>query len=488
MKIALAVQLDLVTENKKTDDWLIKRALENLGVEVDIINWRDKKIDLKQYDSIIVASTWNLHKNPQEFLAWIKECDSDRRRLINAAELLRIGMNKDEYLTLLLDKFGFIYSKHGSITPSVFIKDNDTSFTAKITELKAAHPTIWAEDIVMKPIISADGDDTYRFTADETLICKDRKRYRPFSEADSILNSLLAIKGSRGVIIQPFIPSVDKSGEYQLVFIGGKFSHATVKPKGFKNNNTTDRVPIEPVNLPNGMHEFANNIMRHLQEIHPDGLTRLRLDFFAGDNGPILCEAEMVEPNTNIRRLSTAQQKDVIKKYAAEIFSRTEQLQAIAKLKEILGDKSERYMSLIKNQKFFKAILKLHEAKDSILAQLANEPLLINKARISFPNYFKKCLDALISFEAIETPTKQDKEKLLKSFNDAINDFTPDVLSYGKNSILATLNSIIKFVVELFTRKPATNLFFSRISPKDKLKATHQDLNLTEEIPTTRKS
>ena len=72
MKIALAVQLDLVTENKKTDDWLIKRALENLGVEVDIINWRDKKIDLKQYDSIIVASTWNLHKNPQEFLTGLE--------------------------------------------------------------------------------------------------------------------------------------------------------------------------------------------------------------------------------------------------------------------------------------------------------------------------------------------------------------------------------------------------------------------------------
>jgi len=483
MKIALAVQYNLTTQNESTDDWLIKKSLEELGVEVDIINWRDKSIDLKQYDSIMVASTWNLHKYPQEFLEWIETCDSDKKRLINAADLLRIGMNKDEYLTLLLNEFGFIYSEQGSVTPSEFIKDNDFSLTTKIELLKAKYPAIWAGDIVLKPIISADGDDTYRFTTDQQLISKDKNRYKPFSAADSIMKDLITRKDSRGVIIQPFIPSVEKYGEYQLVFIGGNFSHATVKPKGFKNNNTNERQPVAPKDLPKCMYEFANKISQFLQGIYPDGLSRLRLDFFAGDNGPILCEAEMVEPNTNIRRLAAKQQKEVIKKYAAEIFSRTEQLQAIAKLNEILGNESDRYNSLTKNRKFCHAILKLHDAKNKILVQLVNEPILNDKAKKSFPSYFKKCLDALVIFEAIKSPTRRNKLQLLKSLNVAIEDFTPDVQSYGKNSVLMILNYVIKFFVELFTRRHFTNLFFAEASPRDKLEATHQDINLAKESP-----
>jgi glutathione synthase/RimK-type ligase-like ATP-grasp enzyme len=141
-----------------------------------------------------------------------------------------------------------------------FIKDNDFSLTKKIELLKAKYPSIWAGDIVLKPIISADGDDTYRFTTDQQLISKDKNRYKPFSAADSIMKDLITRKDSRGVIIQPFIPSVEKSGEYQLVFIGGNFSHATVKPKGFKNNNTNERQPVSPEALPKCMYEFANKI------------------------------------------------------------------------------------------------------------------------------------------------------------------------------------------------------------------------------------
>ena len=77
MKIAIAVQHDLTKPNISSNDWLIKPELEKLGMEVDVIDWRDSQVDLNKYDSIFVSSVWNAADYYTEFLAWIHSCEKN---------------------------------------------------------------------------------------------------------------------------------------------------------------------------------------------------------------------------------------------------------------------------------------------------------------------------------------------------------------------------------------------------------------------------
>lgn len=503
MKIAIAVKKGLTSPTNATDDWLLKSALESRGIQVDVIDWRDNTINLTQYDAIIVTSTWNASSFPDEFLAWIDRCDEGRKRLINSAEILKLSLNKDQYLNLLLEQFGATDSPKGSITPSIFIKPDEKkpSFTEQLTALKKSNP-VWSHDIVIKPIISADGHNTYIFTDNPVLLKKNPKIYRVFSQAEHYITELLKLKGTRGIIIQPFIPAVEKSGEYQLVFIDEQFSHATVKPKGFKNNNTITRTTIPVDELPAGMLAFAQNIMSFYFRKYPDSITRTRLDFFAGDKGPILCEAEMVEPNTNIQRLASAEQDFIIEKYAISIINRTLQLNAMAVLQDIFKKDSTDYLPLTKRPELYPAIMKIYDTHHDILANLANAKAKHKLAITHAPMYLHACFDALNTFAKMNYPQEQDKTLLIESLEQAKDRYSKSVLSQDQSTMSKIIRWMLKGVVNFIAsltlgaahyinyQKTGTAIFFANTTSDNKLKQAHHELKKELEnnsIITTRK-
>lgn len=504
MKIAIAVKKGLTSPTNATDDWLLKSALESHGIQVDVIDWQDDAINLTQYDAIVVTSTWNASSFPDEFLAWIDRCDEGRKRLINSAEILKLSLNKDQYLNLLLEQFGATDSPEGSITPSIFIKPGDKrpSFTEQLTALKEADP-VWSHDIVIKPIISADGNNTYIFTDNPILLKKNPKMYRAFSQAEQCIHELLTPKGTRGIIIQPFIPAVEKSGEYQLVFIDEQFSHATVKPRGFKNNDTVTRTTVPIDELPAGMLAFAQNIMSFYFRNYPDSITRTRLDFFAGDKGPILCEAEMVEPNTNIRRLASSEQNLVIEKYTTSIINHTLQLNAMAVLEDIFKKDSTDYLPLTKRPELYPSIMKIYHTHHDILSNLANAKAKHKLAMTHAPTYLKACFDALNTFAKMNYPQEQDKKLLIESLEQAKARYSKSVLSQDQSTVSKLMRWMLKGVVNFIAsltlgaahyinyQKTGTATFFANTASDNKLKQSHHELKKELEnnsILTTRKS
>jgi O-ureido-D-serine cyclo-ligase len=341
MKIAIASCQTLVSENCIYEDKLLKAALEQLGAEVYILDWRTIKKDLSHsFDAIAITTTWDLHLYPEEFEQWLLVCESDgKKRLINDKEIIRLGVRKERYLSQLLQKFGAIDSAEGSITPSVFVDRNDKKYrglstTEILAQVREENPTLWLNDMVIKPITSADSEHTYRLTSDEALIVKDKEKYCAFDDAEKVLEEILSTECSNGAIIQPFVNGVEKTGEFQLIFICGKFSHAVVKPPGFKEAHLVTQMSlmkqVHQQDLPTGMFDFASRVLAFFAEQYPQHpITRARIDLFCGKYGPVLCEAEIIEPSLNISCLHESEHMMVATRFAQAIYNRIHQFKLI---------------------------------------------------------------------------------------------------------------------------------------------------------------
>ena len=92
-------------------------------------------------------------------------------------------------------------------------------------------PTLWAgsltvdslsgfqnelgtDEIVVKPVVGANGQDAFRVSPGDT-----RNR----------LDDIAALFSGRDCMIQPFMPNIISEGEYSLFFFGGEYSHAILK-------------------------------------------------------------------------------------------------------------------------------------------------------------------------------------------------------------------------------------------------------------------
>ncbi|MHC4994750.1 MAG: ATP-grasp domain-containing protein, partial [Planctomycetota bacterium] len=103
-----------------------------------------------------------------------------------------------------------------AIVPSVFRQRFDAPAAA---DLFTGHT---CDEIVIKPCVSANADDTFRLNAERF---HDRQ------------DELSALFDHRPHLMQPFVPSVVQQGEYSLFYFNGLFSHCvlkTPKPSDFR--------------------------------------------------------------------------------------------------------------------------------------------------------------------------------------------------------------------------------------------------------------
>lgn len=345
-KLAIAVCSKILsymqTERRNSlDDAILKDTFHALpdakSIEVELVDWKDETVNFRQFDAILVTSTWDLHKASDQFMQWLDYCEGDgKKRLINDIEVLKLGVKKHAYLQLLINKFGQDESSAGCIIPTFFVNVDEktqtqASFSTLINMLKKMNPNVWSHDIVIKPNTSADGENTFIVTHDEKKAKSNPLNYRLFKEMDTTFEEMKSNEKHNGLMIQPLMQAVEKNGEYQLVFFDNQFSHATVKPAGFKNSSPLGRTPVAPEALPKNMLMFAKNIMTHLAAKFPRKITRARIDLFAGDKGPILCEVELVEPNTNLNRLDKVEQVSAATQFVKKVILQMNHMEMISR-------------------------------------------------------------------------------------------------------------------------------------------------------------
>ncbi len=256
------------------DDRLLLKALAECGVEAQPAVWTDPSFDWSSCDAVVIRSCWDYHLKPEEFLRWITALETAHVPIFNSATLIRWNANK------------------------TYLRDLEARGTATV-------PTLWPElgapldlrqqlleigwgKAVIKPRISATAYRTQLVTADD---------------ADSIQELFGDLCNGAGVMVQEFMDSVIKEGEWSLIFFGGEFSHAVLKRPGtgdFRVQNDfggTSRI-ADP---PGCVLESASRILASV-----DPSVYARVDGVVETDQFLLMELELIEPALFLESHATA--------------------------------------------------------------------------------------------------------------------------------------------------------------------------------------
>lgn len=256
-KIAVATY-DKLPDLTFNDQLLIPIFREN-GYTVSPEIWDNSEVDWRSFDIVLIRSTWDYYLKPVEFKNWISQFINSKTRLINSAEMVLKNSHKF-YLKELANK-------GVSIIPTIF-----SSEKIELEKLK-----MW-EKIVIKPAVSAGSHETEIF------------------EVNMLTQEVLDNKTRTGDwLVQPFLEEIKDAGEISMLFFGGNFSHAIQKvPKSgdfrVQKQFGAQYLKFEPSTT---LLSIAKNIV----EIAGKESVYARIDGVMTQNGFLLMEVEMIEPD-----------------------------------------------------------------------------------------------------------------------------------------------------------------------------------------------
>lgn len=258
--------MDNLDEFEVYDELLIE-PLSKRGWSVDMISWRDRQADWNMYEAVIIRSPWDYQQDAKRFMNVLEEIDESTARLENALNLVKWNIDK-QYLRELENQ-GIL------IVPTLW--GNQLGRDHLIEAFKK--PDV--KELVIKPTISANADDTFRV-----------KQPIDSSTEEEILHTFR----NRPFMIQPFMESIVTEGEFSLFYFGGQYSHAILKTprKGdFRVQEEHGGIlsSIEPET------QLLKRAQQTMGSIKPQPLYA-RADYVrTRDNDFALMELELIEPS-----------------------------------------------------------------------------------------------------------------------------------------------------------------------------------------------
>ena len=244
---------------KKVIDFFRKREIPCKAVVWDEPhNWSDFRL-------LVVHSTWYYQDKIQQFLSVLETINQAGIQLVNSIETLKWNHNKS-YLQDL--------SKKGiSIPETVWLSKEQLPTIPQIAQERR-----W-EECVLKPAVGAGGNSCFRFN--------------PHHKLDAIIQE--ASELSVDWMLQPFLPEIISHGELSFFFLGGSFVHAVRKAPAANEfrvqpfrGATTVKLEPEPW--------MVNEAKRVLATCPGEPLIA-RIDMIQQDQGLLLMEAELIEPD-----------------------------------------------------------------------------------------------------------------------------------------------------------------------------------------------
>ena len=271
-------EVDWYIQQVLTEDNLLKKELELLGLNVIIKDWKSSNIDWQKQKAAIFRSTWDYFDNFKTFNKWI-EINKSKIRFINSYNLIRWNLDK----SYLFD----LQKKNINIPSSVLVKKNQ-----KTTLRELFNDCSW-EEAILKPTISGAARHTYRIHREKT------------QEFDNLFSDLIK---SEDFLFQEFLTDITLNGEISLIMIDGKYTHAVRKiaKKGDFRVQDDHGGKVEKYNANKYEIQFA----RKCWENCPEQPLYARVDIVYDNKGEIsLGELELIEPelwfrnNTNSAKL-----------------------------------------------------------------------------------------------------------------------------------------------------------------------------------------
>ncbi len=253
------------------DDELVHEPLRQLGWDVSEIPWTDSA-DWGQWDLVVIRSTWDYQVDVGRFLDVLTKIDRSGTILLNSLATVRWNIQKS-YL-FELQKLGI------EIIPT-------KKFTGvTLSDLRQAEKEMNADTWIMKPILGANADNTFRLHR---------------GAADGHLGELCGRFRGMDCLVQPFISSVVDEGEYSVIYFDGQISHSIIKRvrKGDFRVQEEHGGSVIPLPAPeSALLAAAEKVMGALDEIP----LYARVDLVrTSGNRFALMELELIEPSLYFR-------------------------------------------------------------------------------------------------------------------------------------------------------------------------------------------
>jgi hypothetical protein len=247
------------------DDRLTAAALRARGVAVHAAVWDSPDVDWDRFDLVVIRSTWDYHLAPGRYADWVRTFLARPGRLWNPPAVVLATLDKRYLIDLAARGLG--------VVPTVLVGGDDPAPLRSVIEDKG-----W-DEVVIKPAISASARGTWR--SSRAMAGVDEPRFAAQARGQDVL-------------VQPYCPEIASHGEWSLVFLGGKYSHAVLKrPAGgdFRVQRHFGGTPVAAVPGA-GLVAQAARIL----EAADAPLLYARVDGIERDGDLVLMELEMNEP------------------------------------------------------------------------------------------------------------------------------------------------------------------------------------------------
>jgi glutathione synthase/RimK-type ligase-like ATP-grasp enzyme len=199
MRVALATSSNVAPSDH--DDGALLEALSQAGHHGDLVDWRDPAASWRDFDAVVVRSTWDYHEDRDAFVAWAAAVGA-HTPLWNNAEVVRWNTHKGYLLEL--------EERGAPVVPTAWLAAGDR---VDLADLLAARR--WREAVV-KPAVGVGAVGVQRVGPDAT--------------GQAALDALLE---EHDVLVQPFLHRIADTGELSVILIDGVVTHALRKvPRG----------------------------------------------------------------------------------------------------------------------------------------------------------------------------------------------------------------------------------------------------------------
>jgi len=198
---------------KVKEDLLLKFELNKLLIDVDIISWQDRDVDYSKYDAIVIRSLWGYQDYIEEFYDYLDFLKKHNVKVFNSIDVMRDNLNKYKQFKLL-DKYD---------VPHI-----DTFFLNKDELDKIDKYSKKYEDLVVKPIISGSGNNT--FIISNTIKKNNINSSEVKEKYKNVLNDF-----NDYLMVQPFVKEIE-DGEISVVLFDNVVSHIVVRNTSIFND------------------------------------------------------------------------------------------------------------------------------------------------------------------------------------------------------------------------------------------------------------
>ena len=247
-------------------DNFLEAPLKKLGWQMSMVSWRDESVNWNDYDAVIIRSPWDYQDEPAAFMTVLEKIDASTAHLENSLDIVRWNIDK-KYLKSL--------ENNGvTIVPTLWCD----VFSEQ--ELSAYFEYFGSDQIVLKPRISANADNTFWLTKGNFM---------------NHVDALTLAFTTRPFMVQPFMESIITEGEFSLFYFDGQYSHTILKTPKKDDFRVQEEHGgrLQSVIPEEKLVEQAAKALAAIDEMP----LYARVDFVRHGDEFALMEAELIEPS-----------------------------------------------------------------------------------------------------------------------------------------------------------------------------------------------